>query len=134
MIDLSVATLSEHGKLATAITNFKVRTEQQKMTASVAEAILAQHDLVCEAGTGIGKTFAYLVPALLSGKRTIISTATRHLQDQIYFKDMPVVIDALGIDCQPALLKGRANYLCLERMKQATNQSVLDEGICHQDQ
>ena len=129
LIDLSVAALSEHGKLATAITNFKVRTEQQKMTASVAEAILAQHDLVCEAGTGIGKTFAYLVPALLSGKRTIISTATRHLQDQIYFKDLPVVIDALGIDRQPALLKGRANYLCLERMKQAANQSVLDEGF-----
>ena len=129
LIDLSVATLSEHGKLATEITNFRVRAEQQKMTASVAEAILEQHDLVCEAGTGIGKTFAYLVPALLSGKRTIISTATRHLQDQIYFKDLPVVIDALGIDCQPALLKGRANYLCLERMKQATNQSVLDEGF-----
>ena len=90
----------------------------------------AQHDLVCEAGTGIGKTFAYLVPALLSGKRTIISTATRHLQDQIYFKDLPVVMDALDIDCQPALLKGRANYLCLERMKQATNQPALDVGVC----
>ena len=129
LIDLSIAALSEHANLANAITNFKVRSEQQKMAASVAEAISTQHDLVCEAGTGIGKTFAYLVPALLSGKRTIISTATRHLQDQIYFKDLPVVMDALDIDCQPALLKGRANYLCLERMKQATNQPALDEGF-----
>ena len=127
LIDLSFDALSERGKLAEVISNFNVRSEQQKMAAAVAEAISAQHDLVCEAGTGIGKTFAYLVPALLSGERTIVSTATRHLQDQIYFKDLPVVIEALGIDCRPALLKGRANYLCMERMKQATTQSVLDK-------
>ena len=127
LIDLSFDALSECSNLAKAITNFKVRDEQQKMAAAVAEAISTQHDLVCEAGTGIGKTFAYLVPALLSKRRTIVSTATRHLQDQIYFKDLPVVIDALDIDCQPALLKGRANYLCMERMKQATTQSVLDK-------
>ena len=127
LIDLSFDALSERGKLAGVISNFNVRSEQQKMAAAVAEAISAQHDLVCEAGTGIGKTFAYLIPALLSGKRTIVSTATRHLQDQIYFKDLPVVIDALGIDCRPALLKGRANYLCMERMNQATTQPVLDK-------
>ncbi len=127
LIDLSFDALSERGKLAGVISNFNARSEQQKMAAAVAEAISAQHDLVCEAGTGIGKTFAYLVPALLSKKRTIVSTATRHLQDQIYFKDLPVVIDALEIDCRPALLKGRANYLCMERMNQATTQPVLDK-------
>ena len=132
LIDLSVDALSENGNLAEAIVDFKVRAEQQKMAAEVAEAISAQHDLVVEAGTGIGKTFAYLVPALLSGKRTIVSTATRNLQDQIYYKDLPTVIDALGIDCQPALLKGRANYLCMERMKQLTQQTVLDQELADQ--
>ena len=70
--------------------------------------------LVCEAGTGTGKTFAYLVPVLMSGKRVIISTGTKHLQDQLYYKDLPIVRKALNVSIVTALLKGRANYLCLE--------------------
>ena len=132
LADLSVSALSESSNLATAITDFKARAVQQEMAAAVAAAISEQQDLVVEAGTGIGKTFAYLVPALLSGKRTIVSTATRHLQDQIYFKDLPTVIDALGLDYKIALLKGRSNYLCMERMHQATQQHVLDEKIAQQ--
>ena len=132
LIDLSSEALSEHGHLAESISDFKVRSEQQKMAAAIAEAISTQQDLVAEAATGIGKTFAYLVPALLSGKRTIVSTATRHLQDQIYFKDLPTVVGALGIDCESALLKGRSNYLCMERMKQATRQSVMDKNLADQ--
>ncbi|MXX98782.1 MAG: ATP-dependent helicase, partial [Gammaproteobacteria bacterium] len=73
LIDLSSEALSEHGHLAESISDFKVRSEQQKMAAAIAEAISTQQDLVAEAATGIGKTFAYLVPALLSGKRTIVS-------------------------------------------------------------
>ena len=130
--DLSIAALSEHGNLAAKIPDFKVRSSQQEMAAAVAEAILTRQDLVAEAATGIGKTFAYLVPALLSNKRTIISTATRHLQDQIYFKDLPTVINALGIVCETALLKGRANYLCVERMKRASQQNVLDKNTADQ--
>ena len=132
LIDLSVDALSENGSLAKVIAGFNTRSGQQNMAASIAGAISEQHDLVVEAGTGIGKTFAYLVPALLSGKRTIVSTATRHLQDQIYFKDLPTVVDAMGIECRPALLKGRANYLCIERMKQATQQTVLNKNLADQ--
>ena len=132
LTDLSISALSEHGNLAELIVDFKVRSEQQKMAAAIAEAISNRQDLIVEAGTGIGKTFAYLVPALLSGKRTIVSTATRHLQDQIYFKDLPTVMDALDIDCETALLKGRSNYLCMERMKQATQQNVLDRNLADQ--
>ena len=130
--NLSIGALSENGSLAGEITDFRVRSGQQNMAAAVAKAITTQNDLIVEAGTGIGKTFAYLVPALLSAKRTIISTATRHLQDQIYFKDLPTVINALGIECQTALLKGRANYLCIQRMKQATQQNVLDKTLENQ--
>ena len=68
--------------------------------------------LIAEAGTGVGKTFAYLVPALLNGQRVIISTGTRHLQDQLFHRDLPRVQAALGAGLQTALLKGRSNYLC----------------------
>jgi Rad3-related DNA helicase len=75
--------------------------------------------LLAEAGTGTGKTFAYLVPALLSGLKTIVSTGTRALQDQLYLRDLPRVRDALGIGVTTALLKGRANYLCKHRLERA---------------
>ncbi|HHO67655.1 MAG TPA: ATP-dependent DNA helicase [Gammaproteobacteria bacterium] len=86
------------------------------MAAAVAAALRERHTLVVEAGTGTGKTFAYLVPALLSGQRILVSTGTRHLQDQLFHRDLPVVREALGLPVQVALLKGRANYLCQHRL------------------
>lgn len=129
LAERSRAALSEHGVLAELIADFKVRDQQQRMTAVVAEAIVEHKNLIAEAGTGIGKTFAYLVPAVLSTKRTIVSTATRYLQEQIYFKDLPVVIKALESDCDPTLLKGRANYLCLEKLERMSHQQTLDSDL-----
>ena len=89
------------------------------MAEAVAEAIDNTDKLIVEAGTGTGKTFAYLIPALLSGKKTIISTGTKALQDQLYHRDLPLVGKALGRPVTTALLKGRANYLCLHRLEQS---------------
>jgi ATP-dependent DNA helicase DinG len=111
--------LGEHGPLAAAIAGFAVRPGQQAMAESIAEAITQRSALVCEAGTGVGKTFAYLVPALLSGRRVIVSTGTKTLQDQLFHRDLPVVRRALGVPVTVALLKGRANYLCAHRLQQA---------------
>jgi ATP-dependent DNA helicase DinG len=87
------------------------------MAGAVSEAIAGRRNLIAEAETGIGKTFAYLIPALLSGRRVVISTGTRNLQDQLYEKDLPTVKRALAVPCRTALLKGRANYLCPYRFK-----------------
>ena len=87
------------------------------MAEAVAEAIAGADKLVVEAGTGTGKTFAYLLPALLSGRKTIISTRTKALQDQLYHRDLPLIGKAVGRPVKTALLKGRANYLCLERLE-----------------
>ncbi|PCH84180.1 MAG: helicase [Piscirickettsiaceae bacterium] len=94
------------------------------MAQAVEKAIIQRSHLVAEAGTGTGKTFAYLVPAILSGKKTIISTGTKNLQDQIFNKDFPLIRDALKVPVQAAVLKGRSNYLCLYRMEQALDQQV----------
>lgn len=91
------------------------------MAEAVAEAIANNGKLVVEAGTGTGKTFAYLIPALLSGRKTIISTGTKALQDQLYHRDLPLVGKALGRPVTTALLKGRANYLCLHRLEQSND-------------
>ena len=88
------------------------------MAQRVALALENRAPLVVEAGTGTGKTFAYLVPALLSGKRVLISTGTRTLQDQLFNKDLPLVAGAIGVPARVALLKGRSNYLCRYRLKQ----------------
>jgi ATP-dependent DNA helicase DinG len=90
------------------------------MAEAVAEAIAGSRRLVVEAGTGTGKTFAYLLPALLSGRKTIISTGTKALQDQLYHRDLPLVCKTVGRPVSTALLKGRANYLCLHRLDQVT--------------
>lgn len=90
------------------------------MAEAVAEAIAGLDRIVIEAGTGTGKTFAYLLPALLSGRKTIISTGTKALQDQLYHRDLPMVAKAAGRPVTTALLKGRANYLCLHRLDQVT--------------
>lgn len=116
-------TLSEffnaNGPLASVIPEFRPREGQIRMAEAVFAAMQSAQNLVVEAGTGTGKTYAYLVPALLCAKRVIISTGTRHLQDQLYHRDLPVLAQSLGRPVKVALLKGRANYLCDQRLQQA---------------
>ncbi len=108
--------LGDSGALAGEVPGFAPRAQQIEMAQAVEQALHAGASLIVEAGTGIGKTFAYLVPALLSGKRVIISTGTRHLQDQLFHRDLPTVRSALAVPLTAALLKGRANYLCHHRL------------------
>jgi ATP-dependent DNA helicase DinG len=112
------------GPLATAIPGFATREEQIEMAEQVAMALRARGRLIVEAGTGTGKTFAYLVPALLSGRRVIVSTGTRNLQDQLFHRDLPTVARAIGRPVRVALLKGRANYLCIHRLELAEQQAA----------
>ncbi len=107
------------GSLAQAEPGYTEREVQSRMALAVAEAIDGRSTLVAEAGTGVGKTFAYLVPTLLSGARALISTATKSLQDQLFLRDLPRLCNALALPTSVALLKGRASYLCTHRMKQA---------------
>lgn len=100
------------GRLAQKLPDFTPRTAQQEMAVAVAHAIATRAILVAEAGTGTGKTFAYLAPALLSGRRTLVSTGTRTLQDQLFHRDLPRLTAALGVPVKRALLKGRNNYVC----------------------
>jgi ATP-dependent DNA helicase DinG len=111
--------LGPGGLLARRVDGFAHRPAQHAMAQAVAEALEAGGVLICEAGTGTGKTFAYLVPALLSGRKVIVSTGTRNLQDQLYQRDVPRVRDVLGVPTRVAVLKGRANYLCLHRLENA---------------
>jgi ATP-dependent DNA helicase DinG len=113
------------GPLARAIPGFTPRRSQLAMAGRVALALENRAPLVVEAGTGTGKTFAYLVPALLSGRRVLISTGTRTLQDQLFSKDLPQVAAAIGVPARVALLKGRSNYLCHYRFKQLSGQRSL---------
>ena len=110
---------SEDGPLAKSEPDYSPRTEQVEMAEAIAAALERGESIVCEAGAGTGKTLAYLVPVLLSGRKALISTGTRHLQDQIFSKDLPLVEKALGRPVRAARLKGRANYLCLLHLKQA---------------
>lgn len=113
------AALSDGGALAVRIEGFAPRASQQALSMAIAETVEDRSVLLAEAGTGTGKTFAYLVPALLSGLKTIVSTGTRALQDQLYHRDLPRVRDALGIGVKTSLLKGRANYLCRYRLEKS---------------
>src|ERR1700720_3952638 len=122
MLDLSDI-FGHAGPLERALPNFKVRRQQLRMAGRVAAAVDSREARAVEAGTGTGKTFAYLVPALLSGVRVLISTGTRTLQDQLFSKDLPLVAAALGRPDHVALLKGRSNYLCRYRLAQADAQS-----------
>jgi len=106
------------GQLAKAIPGFKPREPQRQMAQAVTAAIEAAKPLVVEAGTGTGKTYAYLAPALRAGKKVIVSTGSKALQDQLYSRDLPTVAKALEFKGRLALLKGRSNYLCLERLEQ----------------
>jgi ATP-dependent DNA helicase DinG len=110
------------GPLMRALPDYQPRHQQRHMAERVARALQQRQSLVLEAGTGTGKTFAYLVPALLSGARVLISTGTRTLQDQLFAKDLPLVAAALGRPARVALLKGRANYLCRLRLGRASAQ------------
>src|SRR5688572_14691895 len=125
----SRAALAAGGALAEAIPAFVPRPAQQRLAEAVAQAFGERGTLLAEAGTGTGKTYAYLVPALLSGQKTIISTGTRALQDQLYFRDLPRVRDALGIGLTTALLKGRANYLCKYRLEKAKGEPLPGKGM-----
>ena len=110
---------SEQGPLAEAVSGYRVRKQQVEMAEAIASAIQHNQQLVVEAGTGTGKTFAYLVPALLSGGKVIISTGTKNLQDQLFNRDLPNVRDALKIPVTVAMLKGRANYVCHHHLERA---------------
>ena len=98
---------------------FEPRAGQRRMADAVARVLADGGTLIAEAGTGTGKTMAYLVPAILSGHRVLISTGTKNLQEQIYFKDLPALADALPVSFRATCMKGRANYLCLHRLDQA---------------
>lgn len=125
--------LGADGPFARELPHFAPREAQQTMARAVAHAIAERETLIAEAGTGTGKTFAYLVPALLSGQRVIVSTGTKALQDQLFFRDLPRVRSVLASRLKTALLKGRANYLCLYRLDQTVREgSVLDRAQASQ--
>jgi ATP-dependent DNA helicase DinG len=113
------------GPLAQVLAGYSYRPEQAAMAKAVGQALARLEPLIVEAGTGTGKTFAYLIPALLSGRSVIISTGTRTLQDQLFRRDVPMLAKALGLPVKMALLKGRANYLCRHRLNLATQQGSL---------
>ena len=118
--------LAPGGALSRLIEGFSPRAEQQAMAHAVERAIEAKEVLICEAGTGTGKTLAYLCAVLSSGCKAIISTGTKNLQEQLYRKDLPLALDALGVGSRVALLKGRANYLCQHRLAVNRAQPSLD--------
>jgi ATP-dependent DNA helicase DinG len=107
--------LGAGGRLSRALPGYEHREDQLSMAHAVERALRAHGYLVAEAGTGTGKTLAYLVPAALSGRRVVVSTATKTLQEQIWFKDLPLLREKAGLSFDAAYLKGRANYFCLER-------------------
>jgi ATP-dependent DNA helicase DinG len=122
-----LAAFATDGPLARADDRYTEREVQRHMALAVAASIDRREVLVAEAGTGVGKTFAYLVPALLSGARALISTATKSLQDQLFLRDLPRLRDALQVPTGLALLKGRASYLCLHRLGQARHSAQLPD-------
>jgi ATP-dependent DNA helicase DinG len=117
---------SPDGALAARLPGFSYRQAQQEMAALVADALASGKHAAIEAGTGIGKTFAYLVPVLASGRRAIISTGTRTLQDQLFSRDLPMLGALLGRPVRIALLKGRGNYLCWHRIEAALHEGTRD--------
>lgn len=114
---------ASEGTLSQVIDNYIPRASQLNMAQAIAEAIEKGEDLIAEAGTGTGKTFAYLIPAIHSQKKVLISTGTKNLQDQLFNKDLPVIKQAFKLPFKSALLKGRANYLCLYRLENSLNSS-----------
>ena len=123
----------EGGVLAKTVPGFRHRPQQVEFAGAVMEAIESGGKLIAEAGTGTGKTFAYLVPALIAGGRVIVSTGTKTLQDQLFHRDLPRVRNALGVAVDVALLKGRANYVCLHHLETAAAQGTFAarEDVAH---
>ena len=119
------AVFGDGGVLSRALPGFRFREQQLAMAQAVADAIRDRGRLVAEAGTGTGKTFAYLVPALLAGGKVIVSTGTKTLQDQLFERDVPMLRDALAVPATIALLKGRANYVCLHHLERAAHEDRL---------
>lgn len=113
---------AENGLLANHIQGYSARTQQLEMASAISDAIANNSQLVAEAGTGTGKTFAYLVPALLTGGKVIISTGTKNLQDQLYNRDLPNIRDALKVPVTVAMLKGRSNYVCHYHLERASQE------------
>jgi len=126
------AILGAEGPFAREVPGFAPREAQERMAGAVATAIEERDVLIAEAGTGTGKTFAYLVPALMSGRKVIVSTGTKALQDQLFFRDLPRVHAVLGSRAKTSLLKGRANYLCLYRLDQAVREGNPDRHLASQ--
>ena len=118
------------GLLEENLPGFQYRPAQLEMAEAVQQAIAQRASLIAEAGTGTGKTFAYLIPAIVSGQRVIVSTGTKNLQDQLFNKDLVLVREALALPLKAALLKGRANYLCVYRLQNAL---VVRAGLTRQD-
>ncbi|MDR3454121.1 MAG: ATP-dependent DNA helicase [Rhodoferax sp.] len=125
--DLVGAAFAPEGVLSRAAEQFKPRQEQVAMALAVSRTIENGGALVVEAGTGVGKTFSYLVPSLLSGERVLLSTATKTLQDQLFGRDLPRLVQALGLPVRSALLKGRGSYLCLHRLELARRDAQLPD-------
>ncbi|WP_442968707.1 ATP-dependent DNA helicase [Ramlibacter sp.] len=125
--DLTREAFVPGGVLSRAAEAFRPRGGQTEMAMAVARTIADGGALVVEAGTGVGKTFSYLVPALLSGERVLLSTATKTLQDQLFARDLPRLAQALGLPVRMALLKGRASYLCLHRLELARQDATLPD-------
>ena len=115
---------SVNGPLNDCLEDYQLRTEQVEMAKSIIGTIKDKSSLVVEAGTGVGKTFAYLYPALLKGGKVVISTATKNLQDQLFFNDIPKIREALKISVKVNILKGRGNYICKLRME-----NTIQEGM-----
>src|SRR5689334_6274729 len=109
------------GPLARVLDGFETRAAQREMASAVADAIEHGGILLAEAGTGTGKTLAYLVPAILKGERVLVSTGTKNLQEQIYEKDIPLLRRTLGLPVSATCMKGRSNYLCLQRFEHLRN-------------
>lgn len=122
--DQVAAAFAQDGWLSRAEPHFRPRAGQTEMAMAVAQTIEDGGVLVVEAGTGVGKTFSYLVPALLSGQRVLVSTATKALQDQLYLRDLPRLVQALGLPLRVARLKGRSSYVCLHRLGQVHQSKV----------
>ena len=121
------AAFAADGLLSRAASHFVARSGQTEMAIAVAQAIENAEALVVEASTGVGKTFSYLVPALLSGERVLVSTATKALQDQLFGRDLPRLVEALGVPVRTALLKGRGSYVCLHRVGTARQDSSITD-------
>lgn len=127
LAELAREAFAAQGALSRAAEQFRPRSGQTEMAVEVARTIEAGGVLVVEAGTGVGKTFSYLVPALLSGERVLLSTATKTLQDQLYGRDLPRLVEALGLPVRTALLKGRGSYLCPHRLELARQDATLPD-------